>query len=177
MRNSVSIRRLTLSAMLAAVGLLLPFVTAQLRPLGNMLCPMHFPVFVCGMFCGPLWGLAVGAIVPLLRSALFGMPPLMPGAAAMAFELAAYGLFSGLLRARLPKTTPMLYVTLGVSMVLGRIVWGCASLFFYGFAAQSFTWQIFLTNGFLNAIPGIALQLLLIPPVVRALERAGADKP
>lgn len=172
MRASVSIRRLTISAMMVAIGLLLPFVTAQIQLIGNMLSPMHFPVFVCGMLCGPLWGLATGAVLPLLRSFLFGMPALMPSAAAMAFELAAYGFFSGLLRAKLPKTVPMLYVTLGVSMLLGRAVWGVASLFVYGFAAKSFTWQIFLTNGFLNAVPGILLQFILIPPVVRALERS-----
>ena len=172
MNSSVSIRRLTISAMLIAVGLLLPFVTAQIQLIGNIISPMHYPVFICGLLCGPLWGLAVGAIVPILRSFLFGMPPLMPTAVAMMFELAAYGLFSGLLRAKLPKTMPMLYAALGVSMVLGRIVWGMASFFVYGFVARSFTWQLFLTNGFLNAIPGIVLQFILIPPIVRALEKA-----
>ena len=176
MRNSASVRRLTISALMLAVGMLLPFLTAQVQLIGNMLSPMHFPIFICGMICGPLWGLATGAILPILRSFLLGMPPLMPTAAAMMFELAAYGLFSGLLRKKLPKTLPMLYVTLGVSMVLGRVVWGCASFFLYGFVERSFTWQLFVTNGFVNAIPGIIVQLILIPPVVNALERAGLAK-
>ena len=171
MRTSSSVRKLTLSAMLVAVGLLLPFVTGQIRVIGNMLSPMHLPVFVAGLVCGPAWGLVVGAVLPLLRSFLFGMPPLMPTAAAMAFELAAYGLFSGLLRAMLPRTLPMLYVALAVSMVLGRVVWGFASLMFYGFVNRSFTWQLFVTNGFINAIPGIVLQFIVIPPIVRALEK------
>ena len=172
MRNSASVRRLTISALMLAVGMLLPFLTAQVQLIGNMLSPMHFPVFICGLLCGPLWGLAVGAILPILRSFLFGMPPLMPTAAAMMFELAAYGLFSGLLRAKLPKTMPMLYAALGISMVLGRVVWGCASFFLYGFVARTFTWELFLTNGFVNAIPGIILQLIIIPPIVRALEKS-----
>ncbi len=171
-QSNVSARRLTLSAMLLAIGLLLPFLTGQIQGIGNMLCPMHLPVLLCGLVCGPAWGLAVGAVLPLLRSFLFGMPPLMPTAAAMAFELAAYGFFSGLLRGKLPKTLPMLFVSLIGAMLLGRVVWGAASLVLYGFAAKSFTWQIFVTSGFVNAIPGIILQLVVIPPVVTALEKA-----
>ena len=172
MRSSLSVRKLTLSAMLVAVGLLLPFVTGQIQVIGSMLSPMHLPVFIAGLLCGPVWGLAVGAVLPVLRSMLFGMPPLMPTAAAMTFELAAYGLFCGLLRKALPKTLAMLYASLCVSMVLGRVVWGFACLFFYGFVDKSFTWQLFVTNGFVNAIPGIILQLIVIPPIVRAVENA-----
>lgn len=172
MRSSLSVRKLTLSAMLVAVGLLLPFVTGQIQVIGNMLSPMHLPVFIGGLLCGPAWGFAIGAVLPILRSALFGMPPLMPTAAVMTFELAAYGLFSGLLRKALPKTLAMLYASLCASMVLGRIVWGFASLFLYGFVDRTFTWQLFVTNGFVNAIPGIILQLVVIPPIVHALEKA-----
>lgn len=170
--NKLSVRRLTLSAMLLAVGMLLPFLTGQIQRIGNMLCPMHLPVFICGMICGPFWGLAVGAVLPVLRSMVFGMPVLMPAACAMAFELAAYGFVSGLLRRRLPKTLPMLYVALVCAMIVGRIVWGIASVPIYGFAAKSFSWQIFVTNGFVNAIPGVILQLIAVPAVVAALEKA-----
>lgn len=172
MNKKLSVRRLTLSAMLLAIGLLLPFLTGQIQSIGNMLCPLHLPVFVCGMICGPAWGLAVGAILPVLRSVLFGMPPMMPTAIAMAFELAAYGCLSGLLRRKLPKTMPMLYAALVISMVLGRVVWGIASIPLYGFVAKSFSWQIFVTSGFINAIPGIILQLVVVPPIVAAVEKA-----
>ncbi len=170
--NAASVRRLTLSAMLLAVGMLLPFLTGQIQRIGNMLCPMHLPVFVCGMVCGPVWGLSVGAVLPVLRSMVFGMPVLMPMAMAMAFELAAYGFVSGLLRSRLPKTLPMLYVSLACAMTLGRAVWGVAAAALYGLAGKAFTWQIFLTSGFVSAVPGIALQLVAVPLLVRALEKA-----
>ena len=169
--RTYAVRRLTLSAMLLAVGMLLPFLTGQIQGIGNMLCPLHLPVFITGMVCGPLWGIAVGAVLPLLRSLIFGMPPLMPTAAAMAFELAAYGAVSGLLRAKLPKTLPMLFVSLIAAMLLGRAVWGVASLALYGLSAKAFTWQIFVTSGFVNAIPGIILQLIAVPPIVAAVER------
>ena len=171
MKNT-SVRRLTLSAMLLAIGMLLPFLTGQIQHFGNMLCPMHLPVFICGMVCGPFWGLAVGAVLPLLRSMIFGMPMLMPAAAAMAFELAAYGFVSGLLRKLLPKTLPMLFVSLIAAMLLGRVVWGAVSVPIYGFASKSFSWQIFFANGFVNAVPGMILQLIAVPAIVTALERA-----
>ena len=91
-----------------------------------MLCPMHIPALLCGFVCGWGWGLAVGFIAPLLRSVLFGMPDMFPTAVSMAFELAAYGLFSGLLYQLLPKKRSNIYVSLILAMLGGRIVWGIA---------------------------------------------------
>ena len=172
MKNNTSSRRLTLSAMLIAVGMLLPFLTGQIQRIGNMLLPMHLPVFVCGMICGPMWGFAVGMVLPLLRSIVFGMPVLVPAAVCMAFELATYGLVSGMLRSRLPKTLPMLFISLIAAMLLGRLVWGIVCIPVYGFVSKSFTWQIFFANGFVNAVPGMILQLIAVPAIVTALERA-----
>ena len=171
-KNTFSVRRLTASAMLLAAGLLLPFLTGQIQGLGRMLAPLHLPVYICGMICGPFWGLLLGVILPVLRSALFGMPPMFPVAVTMAFELAAYGFIAGLLREKLPKTLPMLFVSLIVSMLLGRVVWGLASLILLGFTPNSFTWQAFITGGFINAVPGLILQLIVVPPVVRAVEKS-----
>lgn len=172
MNSKFSVRRLTISAMLMAIGMLLPFLTGQIQHIGNMLCPMHLPVFICGMVCGPIWGLAVGATLPLLRSMVFGMPVLMPAAFAMAFELAAYGFIAGFLRKKLPKTLGMLFVSLVCAMLLGRIVWGIVSVPIYGLASKAFSWQIFVTNGFMNAVPGMIVQLVAVPAIVTALEKA-----
>ena len=172
MKHTFSVRRLTLSAMLLAMGMLLPFLTGQIQHIGNMLCPMHLPVFICGMICGPFWGLITGALLPLVRSMVFGMPVLMPAAFAMAFELAAYGFISGYLRKKLPKTLGMLFVSLISAMLLGRIVWGLVSIPVYGMAGKTFGWQIFMANGFTNAVPGMILQLIAVPAIVRALEKA-----
>ena len=172
MHKKLSVRRLTISAMLSAVGMLLPFLTGQIQHIGNMLCPMHLPVFICGMICGPWWGLVCGAVLPVLRSMVFGMPVLMPAAFAMAFELAVYGFVSGYLRKKLPRTLSMLFVSLLCAMLLGRIVWGVASIPLYGVAGKTFGWQLFIANGFVNAIPGMILQLIAVPAIVTALEKA-----
>ena len=171
MKNS-KVQNLVFSALLLTVGLVLPFFTGQIPQIGSMLLPMHLPVFICGMICGPFWGLITGALLPLLRSMVFGMPVLMPAAAAMAFELAAYGLVSGLLRRRLPKTLPMLFVSLISAMIIGRLIWGVVSIPIYGIAGKTFGWQLFVANGFMNAVPGMILQLIAVPAVVSALEKS-----
>ncbi len=167
-----STKQLALSAFFLASGLLLPFLTGQIPSLGNKLLPMHFPILLCGFICGWKYGLAVGFIAPLLRSILFAMPPMFPIAASMAFELAVYGLLTGLLFYRFSKRTAGIYFTLIVSMIGGRLAWGAVSYVLYGLRGSDFTFQLFLAGAFTNAAPGIILQLILIPAILVALRRA-----
>ena len=171
MKNK-NVLKLTYSGVCLALCLVLPFLTGQIPQIGSKLLPMHIPVLLCGFLCGPVWGLAVGAIAPILRSLLFGMPPLFPTALAMAVELAAYGCFAGLFYKLLPKKTPYLYVALILAMIGGRLVWGLAMTVLMGVSGKGFTMAAFLAGAFINAWPGIILQLVLIPPVVAALKKA-----
>ena len=171
MKNK-NVLKLTYSGVCLALCLVLPFLTGQIPQIGSKLLPMHIPVLLCGFLCGPVWGLAVGAIAPILRSLLFGMPPLFPTATAMAFELAAYGLLAGLFYKLLPKKTPYLYVALILTMLGGRLVWGLAMTVLMSVAGKGFTLAAFWAGAFANAWPGIVLQLVLIPPVVAALKKA-----
>lgn len=171
--TSLQIRKLTYAALFLALALVLPFLTGQIPQIGSALSPMHIPVLLCGFLVGWPWGLAVGFIAPLLRSVIFGMPVMVPGAVTMAFELAVYGLVSGLLYRLLPKKKWSIYVTLIVAMLAGRVVWGIARLIIAGLSGNSFTWALFLAGAFTNAIPGIILHIVLIPVIVMVLERAG----
>lgn len=168
------VKQLTLSAMFLALGLVLPFLTGQIPQVGSMLLPMHLPVLLCGLICGWQYGAAVGLIVPLLRSVLFGMPPIFPTATAMAFELAAYGLLAGLIYARSRwQCVRALYRALILAMLGGRVVWGAVRVLLTGVAGEAFTWQMFMAGAFFNAIPGILLQLAVIPALMLALNRTG----
>ena len=171
--TSLQIRKLTYAALFLALALVLPFLTGQIPQIGSALSPMHIPVLLCGFLVGWPWGLAVGFIAPLLRSVIFGMPVMVPGAVAMAFELAVYGLVSGILYRLLPKKKWSIYVTLVVAMLAGRAVWGIARLIIAGLSGNSFTWALFLAGAFTNAVPGIILHIILIPVIVMVLERAG----
>ena len=171
MKNK-KLQKLILSALFLALSYLLPFLTGQIPEIGAMLCPLHIPVLLCGFVCGPVWGATVGLIAPIMRSFLTGgFPPLFPTAVCMAFELAAYGLFSGLLHRILPRKKPFIYCSLLIAMVAGRIIWGISMAVILGINGGDFTFAAFIAGAVTNAVPGILLQLLLIPPAVILLEK------
>lgn len=161
-----------LSAMFLALALVLPLVTGQLTQTGNAFCPMHIPVILCGYFCGPWYALTVGLVAPLLRFAIFSMPPLMPIGISMCFELAAYGLISGLMYKLLPKRKVHIYVSLIAAMLGGRAVWGISRAVLSGFQKTDFGFSLFIAGAFTNAVPGIIIQIILIPAVVMAVDKA-----
>lgn len=166
-----SILRLVYAAVCLALCMVLPFLTGQIPQIGSALSPMHIPVLLAGFLCGPWWATAVGLTAPLLRHLWLTMPPLIT-AIAMCFELAAYGLVSGLLYARLPRKTSSIYTSLLAAMVAGRIVWGIAMVIISGVTDSAFTWSLFLAGAFVNAVPGIIVHILVIPLLVIALKKA-----
>ena len=166
-------RNLVLAALFLALALLLPFLTGQIPQIGKMISPMHIPAFLCGFVCGWPYALAVGFIAPLLRNLLFHMPPLFPTGVSMAFELATYGVVAAICYRRLPlKRVARLCVSLLISMVAGRLVWGLVRLIIAGLTSSSFTFSAFLSGALLTAVPGIVCHLIVVPLVVLALERA-----
>lgn len=160
-----------LSAAFLALAYIMPFLTGQIPEIGAMLCPLHIPVLLCGFICGWPWGLAVGFIAPLFRSLTLGMPPFFPKALCMAFELATYGAIAGLMHRILPRRKPYIYISLLTAMIIGRLVWGTAMILCLGFSGGSFTFAAFLAGAVTNAIPGIIIQIVLIPVLVMVLDR------
>lgn len=169
--KETNVKTLVLSALFLALALVLPFLTGQIPEIGSMLCPMHIPALLCGFFCGWPWGLTVGLIAPVLRSLLFGMPPMFPVAVCMAAELATYGAVSGMLYRRLPRKKSSVYIVLLTAMVAGRLVWGFAQFLCVGLDPSAFGLSAFWAGAVATAIPGIVVQILLIPVLVMALEK------
>lgn len=165
-------RDLVLTALFLALAFVLPMITGHVPQIGNMLCPMHFPVLLAGFVLGGPWGLTLGFLAPLLRSVLFGMPPLYPIAIAMAFELATYGAVAGWMYKKVRHTLPMMYAALVTAMVAGRLVWGAVRFVLAGLTGSSFPFSAFLSGALLTAVPGIIAQLVLIPLVLTALQKA-----
>lgn len=171
MKNK-QLRKLVFSALLLAIGYVLPFLTGQIPEIGSMLLPLHIPVLLCGMVCGWQWGLAVGFILPLTRSLMFGAPPLYPAAVAMSFELATYGLIVALCYKVLSKKgVAGIYASLIGAMLAGRAVWGAVQCVLLGLGGKCFTFAAFAAGALLNAIPGIIIQLILIPAIVLVLKK------
>lgn len=164
---------LTLAGMFLALALLLPSLTMQMDTIGNMLLPMHLPILLCGLICGKKYGAFAGALAPLVRSFLFGMPNLYPRAIAMAVELAAYGFICGWIYSKFKrKNIGAVYAALGVALPAGRILWAVAQILLLGFDFKVFTFSYFLAETILNAIPGILLQLTLIPAIIMLIQKS-----
>ena len=162
--------KMILAAMFLALAYVMPFLTGQIPEVGSMLCPMHLPVLLCGFICGPVWGAVVGVVAPLFRSLTLGMPPLFPTAVCMALELAAYGAVAGSMHKLLPRKKLYIYCSLLTAMVVGRLIWGAAMFVCMGIKGGSFTFAAFLSGALLNAIPGIIVQIILIPLLVMILD-------
>ncbi|MBQ3556304.1 MAG: ECF transporter S component [Oscillospiraceae bacterium] len=166
-------KKLALAALLLAIGMVLPFLTGQIKEIGDTLLPMHLPVMLCGLLCGGWYGLAVGAMLPFFRSICFGMPQ-FPAVIWMSAELAAYGAVTGLLYKRFfKKQLWWLYSSLLIAMVAGRVVWGVTKWALLAARGGAFTLQAFFVGGFADAVPGIVLQLVLVPVIVRGFEKWG----
>lgn len=176
MKNS-ALKKTILSAVLLAVGMVLPMLTMQVKEIGDSLLPMHIPVLLCGILCGWQYGGFIGLILPVLRSVIFGMPPIYPNAVWMALELAAYGVVIGLVYATFKKPNVFaVYVSLISAMLLGRVVWGVAKAVLLGVGGKPFTMTMFWVGGFVDAVPGIILQLILIPLLVTVLNKIWRTK-
>ena len=159
------INRLVYASLFLALALVLPFLTGQIPQIGAMMTPMHFPVLLCGFLCGWQWGIAVGFAAPLLRSVLFGMPVMYPMAAV-----------AGMLYRVVPQKRRFLYVSLIISMILGRLVWGLARFLCAGLDISTFGLSAFWTGAVAMSVPGILLQLLIVPVLVIVSEKYVSGK-
>ena len=167
------LKKLTVSSMMLALALLLPFLTGQLQAIGQMLSPMHVPVLLCGFLCGPVYGVIVGLVAAPLRFLIFGMPR-MPNVLYMATELAAYGLISGLFYNIFPKRKFFTYLSLVLSMIGGRVAYAfmfIAINLSNAKSVEALTLPI-ISATVLTAWPGMIIQIVLIPTLLIVLEKA-----
>ncbi len=173
--NRQKIFKICLAGMFLAIGWLMPFLTGQIPEIGNKLSPMHIPVLLSGFILGPFYGLGIGFITPITRSLFFGMPPLFPNALAMAFELATYGMVSGLLfkyfYSKNKRNEAVIILTLIIAMISGRIIWGTIQFLLNLIIGNFFTFKMFLNGSLILAWPGIVVQVILIPVLISILLR------
>lgn len=159
--------------MMLALALLLPFLTGQIPSIGKMLSPMHLPVLLCGMLCGPIFGFAVGLVAAPLRFILFGAPQ-MPNVLYMTAELAAYGMFAGIFHHILPKRKFCLYISLLLAMIGGRIAYAITFIAINLSNAKTVEALILpvISATVLTAWPGMIIQILIIPIILIVLHKA-----
>ncbi len=172
MRNK-TVRELILSGLFISLGVVLPIAFHALGT-GPTFLPMHIPILIAGFVLSLPYAIIVGAVTPLLSSFLTGMPPIFPVLPYMVVELAAYG---GVVSLLYRKFRQNIYITLICSMVLGRIVAGITVWFLATFFMAKLPGPVmFIMGAITQGLPGIVLQLLLIPVIVFALEKSNLIK-
>lgn len=155
------------AALCVALGIALPLATREIPDAESVLLPAHLPVLLCGLLCGPAYGLACGILTPMLSNVLASLPPTaLPG---RIWELATYGFTAGLLVCLMRSRARALgvYAALIGAMLAGRVVCGVRNVLI--FPAGEYTLEMWLRTSFVTALPGILIQLVLLPLVVLAL--------
>ncbi len=168
-------KKMVYTAVLIAVGILLPMAFHTVADAGRVFLPMHIPVLLCGMICGAMYGMQAGLLTPLLSSLLTGMPPaaILP---TMMLELAVYGLCSGLF-SRLIKTKWQILdvcIALVLAMLMGRFVGGFMNGVVLG--NPNYTMKVWLVASFVTGLPGMIIQIIVIPTLWLALQKANLVK-
>lgn len=166
-----TIKKIMVAAICATLCVVLPMAFHAIPNAGSIFLPMHIPVLLCGLLCGWPFGFACGLLGPVLSFLTTGMPPaaILPS---MIAELAAYGAVSGFLSAIVRTKRPHtdLLVSLAGAMLIGRIFAGITKALI--FSAGSYSMTAWITAHFVTALPGIAIQLIFLPGIILALERA-----
>jgi riboflavin transporter FmnP len=160
-----SARQITLTALFVTLGVVFPIVFHQVALSGRIFLPMHIPIFLAGIFVGPLGGLVVGLLCPILSFLLTGMPP--PYAVPlMSMELPVYGVSIGILI----RWIKLPILSLLISMILGRLAFGLGLFILGQFLSLPYKLEAFVKVSVIAGLPGIAIQLILIPLLMEAVQ-------
>ena len=167
------LRKIVITAMLIAVGVVLPLAFHSIPRAGSILLPMHIPVLLAGLICGPFFGLVSGLITPLLSSITTGMPPAGFVVYSMMIELSIYGLVAGIAMRLIHtgRSSFDLYISLGAALIVGRVVAGIAQALVFFSGEGGYTIMLWVTSYFVTSLPGLVIQILFVPSMVMALER------
>ena len=177
MQRNTFLYRLLITAVLLAIGMVLPFLTGQMQTIGQLISPLHIPVFICGLTCGWSWGAALGFILPIFRGLIFGMPPFPAVGLPMAFEMLVYGLVTGLLYPRLRKVLQnqhivAMLISMLAAMILGRCAGGATRAVMMGIQGNSYSFAAFFASYFTGTVAGAVIHLFVCPYIVTMLEQA-----
>lgn len=161
-------KRLIIAGLLLAIGIIVPMIFHTTGISGTIFLPMHIPVLLGGFLLPPSLALLLGMLTPILNSLITGMPPLFPMAIIMVFELGIYGLVASFLYRRLELPS---VVALIISMVAGRIMAGLLVFILAAFFAVKMDPMTFVIGGVTTGIPGIIIQLILVPSLIYSITR------
>jgi len=163
------VRLYIFSAAFISLDVLAPWLTHHFGGVqaGSIFLPMFFFVLLAGLAGGWRAGLLVGLCTPLISFGVSGMP-LLPVLPQITIGCVFYGLIAGLLRGKFHLG--VIWALIGAMIMgwLARLGFITAVFLLYGGEVSPLTymWSVVLLG-----LPGIAIQLTLIPLTMRIAEK------
>lgn len=156
-----AIKLVAFSAVFTALSVAAPWLAHQFGIAGQVFLPMHLFVFIAALLFGWPAGIIVGLFTPIMSYLISGMPALsiLP---VIAVEIIAYGLIAGFLRGKMQLN---LYASLIGALVLGKLFLGMGAFIVLGSDPIFYIRQAVYIGW-----PGIVLQILLIPFIVKFIQ-------
>ncbi len=161
----VSVKNLLVAAALLVLSVVLYKFFGGFTLFGGYLCVMEAPILLCGLLCGPVLGALAGAAAPIVCSLLFNSPTMNPDALAIAVEYIVFGVACGVLYKIMCQNV---YISLILSMYLGRTAYGVMMRILVDYSSESFLYDIIFC-----CIPGIVLEIVLLPLIAILLDKTG----
>ena len=166
-----AVKQSIITAFCIALCVVLPMAFHSIPQAGMIYCPMHIPVLICGIVCAPQYAVICGLAGPILSSVITGMPnaAILPS---MLVELVCYAFISSLLMkfVHTKKSVADLYISLIGALLIGRVVAGIVKALI--FSRGEITIATWATSYFVTCLPGIVMQIVLVPVVYAALVKA-----
>jgi hypothetical protein len=164
------LRQIPLAALFAALGVVLPPIF-HVFGLGSTFLPMFLPVMLGSMLLSWKFALVLAIFAPLTSWLLTGMPPLVPPILPlMLAELVLLALICSVLHVHLQRSV---WFTLLIAIIADRLL----LFFMVTFAASwlSLDPAVFSIALVVSGLPGIVLQLLVIPLALKLLQQKFPD--
>lgn len=168
-----SVKKACICSICAALCCVLPLAFHAVG-LGAAFSPLHLPVLLCALLCGPVYGGFCGLAGAVVSCLLTSMPSPFQ-LIYMIPEVCTYGVIAGWLSGRVHtgRVLPDLWLSLIPAMLLGRVVGGAVQAVLYLSTAREYSLALWAGGYLAGTLPGAALQLAVLPPLALALMRAG----
>jgi len=166
-------KQISYTALFLALAIVIPIAFHQFGLAGRIFLPMHIPVLICGFAIGPVSGIIIGLLAPFLSHLLTGMPPTY-AVPLMSMELPMYGLVAGITYKKLKLN---IYLSLIIAMIVGRLMFALGLIVLGRFIELPYGALEFIAAGgaMITGLPGIIIQIIIIPPIVAAIKRSGLE--
>lgn len=164
--DRTELRQIPLTALFAALGVVLPPIF-HVFGLGSTFLPMFLPVMLGSMLLSWKFALVLASFAPMTSWLLTGMPPLVPPILPlMVAELILLAIICSVLHMHLHRSV---WFTLLIAIIMDRLLLFIMVTFVAGW--MNLDPAVFSIALVVSGLPGIVLQLLVIPQALKLIKQ------